>query len=58
MANKDRIYVVKERLIQAPSLSRAKAFVAKEIDGRLASQADLVDLVKKGVVVEDADKKE
>lgn len=55
----ERIYVHKDRLIMAPSAARAKAFVAKDISVRLASQKDLVEMVAKGIKVEDsADKKE
>jgi hypothetical protein len=49
-----RIYVVSGRLVKAASLAKAKAFVAKEIEGRLASQSDLVNMVGNGVEVEDS----
>lgn len=57
MVAKERIYVIRDRLIEATSLARAKSFVAKDITGRLASQNDLVEMVAKGVKVEKVDNK-
>ncbi len=51
----DRIYILSQdgaadRLIRAKSLTRAKAFAANAITGKLASQQELVDLTIEGVV--------